>query len=123
MSWDQARSSTGPATFELLVSTNGVNFTVVDVAGSATYAVLQSGGGGAPGTWSSTTYNPLYTFNEAVALADNQTEVTFRFRSLVSGAATGSNRIDNVFISGNVIPAPGALALAGLAGLIGRRRR
>ena len=123
VSWDQARSSTGPATFELLVSTNGVNFTVVDVAGSATYAVLQSGGGGAPGTWSSTTYNPLYTFNEAVALADNQTEVTFRFRSLVSGAATCSNRIDNVFISGNVIPAPGALALAGLAGLIGRRRR
>ncbi len=123
VSWDQARSSTGPATFELLVSTDGVNFTVVDVAGSATYAVLQSGGGGAPGTWSSTTYNPLYTFSEAVALADNQAEVTFRFRSLVTAAATGSNRIDNVFISGNVIPAPGALALAGLAGLIGRRRR
>jgi hypothetical protein len=83
--------------------------------------VLQSGGGGSPGTWSSTTYNPLYTTTLAVAGADDQALVIFRFRSLVAGAATGSNRIDNVFISS--IPSPGALALLGVAGLAARRRR
>lgn len=123
ISWDQARSSTGPATFELLLSTDGVNFSVVNVAGAATYTVLQSGGGGSPGTWTSTTYNALYTFTQSVAAADNRSEVTFRFRSLVTAAATGSNRIDNVLINGNLIPAPGAIALLGVAALVGRRRR
>ncbi|MFM8817164.1 MAG: hypothetical protein ACKOHI_04705, partial [Phycisphaerales bacterium] len=57
ISWDQARSSTGPAAFRLLMSTDGgSNFSEL-----LSYTVLQSGGGGAPGTWSSTTYNALYT--------------------------------------------------------------
>jgi MYXO-CTERM domain-containing protein len=59
----------------------------------------------------------------SVAAADNQSEVIFRFRSLVAGAATGSNRIDNVTVSVGAVPAPGAIALLGLAGLAGRRRR
>jgi len=118
--WDQARSSTGPVTFELIMSVDGgSNWSTV----LASYTVLQSGGGGAPGTWSSTTSNPLYTQNVSVAAADNQAEVIFRFRALVAGAATGSNRIDNVIISSGAIPAPGAIALLGLAGLAGRRRR
>ena len=117
ISWDQARSSTGPSSFELVMSTDsGASFTLVGA-----YTVLQSGGGGSPGTWSSTTYNPLYTTTLAVAGADDQALVIFRFRSLVAGAATGSNRIDNVFISS--IPSPGALALLGVAGLAARRRR
>ena len=120
ISWDQARSATGPAAFRLLMSTDGgSNFTEL-----TSYTVLQSGGGGAPGTWSSTTYNALYsnTFTVASA-ADNLAQVMFRFQNFesVASAAAGSSRIDNIFV--NAIPAPGAVALLGLAGLAARRRR
>lgn len=40
-----------------------------------------------------------------------------------STGQTGSNGLDNIIISGSVIPAPGAVALVGVAGLIGGRRR
>ena len=120
ISWDQTRSSTGPATFELVMSTDGgANFTTL----LASYTVLQSGGGGAPGTWSSTTYNPIYSLNQAAAAADNQANVIFRFRSLATTAAAGSSRIDNVMIYSGPVPAPGAIALLGVAGVAGLRRR
>ena len=120
ISWDQTRSSTCPATFELVMSTDGgANFTTL----LASYTVLQSGGGGAPGTWSSTTYNPIYSLNQAAAAADNQANVIFRFRSLATTAAAGSSRIDNVMIYSGPVPAPGAIALLGVAGLAGLRRR
>ena len=120
ISWDQTRSSTGPATFELVMSTDGgANFTTL----LASYTVLQSGGGGAPGTWSTTTYNPIYSLNQAAAAADNQADVIFRFRSLATTAAAGSSRIDNVMIYSGPVPAPGAIALLGVAGLAGLRRR
>jgi len=118
VSWDQARSSTGPAAFELIFSIDGVNWTTVTA-----YTVLQSGGGGSPGTWTSVTYNPIYTNTQALVGAENATELRIRFRSTVTTAATGSNRIDNVTISGELIPAPGALALLGVAGLTGAARR
>jgi len=126
LSWDQARSSTGAKQFELIMSVDGgANWSTI----IATYDVLQSGGGGAPGTWSSTTYNPLYsTVASLGAAADNQSEVIVRWRALVDAvtstgtyAASGSVRLDNVMF--NAIPAPGALALLGLAGLSARRRR
>jgi hypothetical protein len=120
VSWDQARSSTGPAAFELIFSVNGGttwNFV-------ANYTVLQSGGGGAPGTWSSSTYNALYTHSMNLVGAENAAELIVRFRSTVAGAATGSNRIDNVSIFSTAVPAPGAIALLGVAGLVsGRKRR
>jgi len=95
LSWDQARSSTGPASFRLELSTDGTNFTQL-----RDYTVLQSGGGGAPGTWSQATYNSLYTFSQALgASADNQSTLYLRFASLVQGADSGSNRIDNIQIS------------------------
>jgi MYXO-CTERM domain-containing protein len=37
--------------------------------------------------------------------------------------ATGNNRLDNILFEATAVPAPGALALLGLAGLIGVRRR
>jgi MYXO-CTERM domain-containing protein len=101
------------------MSTNGgTSWTTI----LSTYTVLQSGGGGAPATWSSLgTRNALYTTSVSVPGADNQASVLFRFQSLVAGAATGSNRIDNVEITG--VPTPGAMGLLGLAGLVGLRRR
>lgn len=122
LAWDQARSSTGPAAFKVLMSIDGgTNFTEL-----LAYTVLQSGGGGSPGTWSSTIYNPLYSYTLALgAAAENQSEVILRFQNFeaVASAATGSNRIDNILVAQGPIPAPGALALLGLAGLAARRRR
>jgi hypothetical protein len=120
LSWDQTRSSTGPSSFKVMMSTDGTNFSDV----LASYTVLQSGGGGAPGTWSSTTYNSLYTSTQSLGTsADNASSVTIRFVSLVGGAATGSNRIDNVTVNGTLVPAPGALALLAAAGMVGGSRR
>jgi len=121
VSWDQARSSTGPSSFELIMSLDGgTNFSLM-----GNYTVLQSGGGGAPGTWSATTYNPLYTNSAALGpLADDRADVILRFRALTAASgATGSNRIDNIVVSGTVVPAPGAIALLGFAGLAASRRR
>ena len=122
LSWDQARSSTGPAAFKVLMSIDGgANFSEL-----FSYTVLQSGGGGAPGTWSSTTYNALYNNQLNLgASAENQGSVIIRFQNAeaVASAATGSNRIDNIMVYSGPIPAPGAIALLGLAGLASRRRR
>ncbi len=122
LSWDQARSSTGPSTFELIMSLDGGNtFSTV----LSSYAVLQSGGGGAPGTWSTGTYNPLYTTKVALdASAADQGDVILRFRAIsAAGGTSGSSRIDNVFVNGSLIPAPGAMAAFGLVGVLGIRRR
>lgn len=119
LAWDQARSSTGPALFKVAMSVNGGTF--VDLT---TYTVLQSGGGGAPGTWSSTTYNPIYTNTLSLGTAaSGAASVVIRFVNVEAAvsAATGSNRIDSVFVT--AIPAPGAVALLGVAGLVARRRR
>jgi len=119
VSWDQARSSTGPSSFELIFSIDGGQSWI----NAATYTVLQSGGGGAPGTWSSTAYNALYSSSQALAGAENASLLIVRFRSLVTATSSGSNRIDNVVISGDLVPAPGAVALLAVAGLVSRRRR
>lgn len=121
ISWDQARSSTGPSAFEVVYSIDGgANWNTA----LASYTVLQSGGGGAPGTWSSLTYNALYTNSVMIAGLENQSEVLVRFRATGAAAgATGSNRIDNVLVYSGEVPAPGAIALLAVAGLAARRRR
>jgi hypothetical protein len=125
--WDHTSSGTGPRDFQLFVSNDGSNFTQI----GATFAVLVNG---APNpAWSSGTYQAVFTFpaQSAPALADNQASLTFRLvnSSTVSAnggtvASGGTSRVDNIVISGNLIPAPSSVALLGLAGLLaGRRRR
>ena len=120
VSWDQARSSTGPQFFDLMYSVDGGANWVTALAG---YEVLRSGGGGAPGTWSSSTYDPQYTSTFVFGTElDDQATVSIRFMAASEpGGISGSNRIDNIFIES--IPAPGAIAVLGLAGLASRRRR
>ena len=120
ISWDQTRSSTGPATFDAVMSVDGgTNWTTI-LAG---YSVVQAGLAGTNTTsWNSTTSQAAFTLTAvAGAAADEQANVLFRLRSTVTTTAAGTNRIDNFIVS--TVPAPGAIALLGLAGLIGRRRR
>ncbi len=58
-----------------------------------------------------------------VAVVDS---ATGRYRAANSGsthAGTGTWRFDLVTVNGNVIPGPGAIALAGIGGLLAARRR
>ena len=124
--WDQTSSNTGPRDFQLSWSTDGTNFTPL----GAPYAVLANA---APNpTWNPTTSSPLYTFGPIAgpAALDNQTDIYFRLTntSTVSAnggtvAAGGTDRIDNVIISGEFIPEPAALSLLAGAGLALLRRQ
>lgn len=112
--WDQIRSGTGPAQFVLQWSADGTNFDDL-----LTYEVLSTP------SWSSTTYRPEHTFG-AVSLpaaAADQATIYIRLTSLETTASGGTNRVDDIIISGTLIPAPGALALLAVAGLVGVRRR
>ena len=122
ISWDQTRSGTGPSTFELVSSTDGgASWSTL----IASYSVVQAGLAGTGTTsWNALTNQPgFFTTTSAAAGASDSASVLFRIRSLVTTAAAGTNRIDNVIVSGSLVPAPGAVALLGLAGLINRRRR
>jgi MYXO-CTERM domain-containing protein len=123
LSWDQTRSSTGPSSFRVDMSTDGTNFSTI----LASYTVIQAGAAGS-GTlsWSTSAANYQSAFTTtlaSIAGADDAASLTFRFVNLSTVAVGGTNRIDNIIVSGDVVPAPGAIALLGLAGLVARRRR
>ena len=128
-SWDMTRSSTGAATFEVVMSLDGgTNWTtMVD-----SYAVTVAGASGSgTSSWNSTTYQSAFTSTLALGeTAANASSVMIRIRALVDSVnssgvfqAGGTVRIDNVMVNGTLIPAPGAIALLGLSGLTGGTRR
>ena len=122
LSWDQTRSSTGPSSFRVDMSTDGTNFSTI----LASYTVIQAGLAGTNTlAWSvvNGVQSAFTTTIASIAGADNQSSLTFRFVNLSTVATGGTNRIDNIIVSSGPIPAPGALALLGLAGLAARRRR
>jgi MYXO-CTERM domain-containing protein len=122
LSFDQTRSSTGPSSFDVQMSTDGTNFTTI-LAG---YTVIQAGAAGSNTLAWSTANGVQSAFTTTVANiagADNQATLFFRLVNLSTVATGGTNRIDNIVVSSNPIPAPGAIALIGLAGLATRRRR
>jgi hypothetical protein len=121
LAWDQTRSSTGPSNFRVDMSTDGVYFSTI----LASYSVIQAGASGS-GTqsWSTTAAQSAFTTTIAnIAGAVNQGTLMFRFVNLSTVANGGTNRIDNISITGTLVPAPGALALLGAAGLVGGSRR
>jgi MYXO-CTERM domain-containing protein len=98
----------------------------------ASYApIINSAAPTGAGAWSSTTYNAAYTsVVQLGASADNAASIIVRMQATVDSVngsgvyqAGGTARIDNVFINGSAVPAPGAVALLGVAGLAARRRR
>ncbi len=95
--WDQTRSSTGPGTFDLQWSTDGVNFTTLTPG----YAVLANAT--PPGVWNMTTSVPEYIFAPVAgpAALDDEPLVYFRLTNTVApGGTAGTNRVDNVRIEG-----------------------
>jgi MYXO-CTERM domain-containing protein len=127
--WDFTRSSSGPATWTVIMSVDGgTNWSTL----MATYTpIVNSATPTGAGTWNTSTYNAAYTSSIALgASADNASSIIVRVQALVDSVnssgtyqAGGTARIDNVFVNGTAVPAPGAVALLGVAGLAARRRR
>ena len=63
----------------------------------------------------------LFSFDASILNGVSDARIVMTLEGVTS--ATGNNRYDNFFISGKLIPTPGAAALMGLAGLVGVRRR
>ncbi|MFM7051598.1 MAG: hypothetical protein ACKOYN_05625 [Planctomycetota bacterium] len=122
LAWDQTRSSTGPSSFRVDMSTDGTNFSTI----LASYTVIQAGAAGSNTlSWTTTgaVQSAFTTTISSIAGAGNQSTLFFRFVNLSTVATGGTNRIDNIIVASGPIPAPGAIALLGVAGLVGRRRR
>lgn len=118
VSWDQTRSGTGPAAWEVFFSIDGGQ----SWTSNGAYTVVQAGGTGTNTTsWNATTYQAAFTSDQALTAGSDQASLMIRFTCGVTTAAAGTNRIDNITVYGT--PAPGAIALLGLAGMINRRRR
>jgi hypothetical protein len=128
ISWDQTSSNTGPKDFALQYSLNGTSFTTL-----SNYSVLANATPNTP--WTASAYNSAYTFNPTLgSFADNQGSLYFRLINVdtVSAnggtvAATGTDRVDNVVISGNssTVPLPASvwMLLPAAAALLAQRRR
>jgi hypothetical protein len=122
ISWDQTSSSTGPRDFALQYSTNGTTFTNF----GSDYVVLANASPNP--VWNSTTSSPIYSTSQdlsSIGAIENVATVYFRLTNTstvaVNGstvAGTGTNRVDNVTISGIAVPEPSSMVLAGL-GMLG----
>ena len=120
LNFDMTRSASGPANFKIDISTNGGS----SWSTIGTVAVLQNGA--APNaSWTSASYSAAYTtVITGITAAADQASLLIRWIATSAASSTGGTaRIDNVQIQGNLVPAPGAAALVGLAGLMARRRR
>jgi hypothetical protein len=122
LSWDQTRSSTGPSSFRVDMSTDGTTFSTI----LPTYSIIQAGATGSNTlAWSvaNGVQSAFTTTIASIAGADNRSTLVFRFINLSTVAVGGTNRIDNIVVSGTLIPSPGALALLAAAGMVTSRRR
>ncbi len=126
--WDQTGSGTGPRDFGLFYSVDGgSSFTQL----GATYAVLLNGAPNA--AWNTGSSQAAFTFGPTAGPAslNNLGTAIFRLTQMTNiainpgqtVASGGTGRVDNVIISGDLVPTPGAISLVGLGGLVAMRRR
>ena len=122
LNFDMTRSASGPQNFKVDISTNGgSSWSTV-----GTVAVIQNAAAPAgAGSWTSAASNAAYTTNlTGLTALNDQASVLIRWISTSAASSTGGTaRMDNVQVQGTLLPAPGAAALVGLAGLMARRRR
>lgn len=126
VSFDVRASATASRYIRLLYSTDGVTFGFAGLANDGVYEI--TGGG-------STVWNNGISFDLS-SIAGVENNANFAIRIVTTFGPTGAYvavgtgsygtggtlRYDMVTVNG-VIPAPGAIALLGVAGLVGRRRR
>ncbi|MBX3390482.1 MAG: PEP-CTERM sorting domain-containing protein [Phycisphaeraceae bacterium] len=106
--------------------TGGANATVQYSLNGSTYNNLGIivPGASSPGFGSSGIVVSDYFFSFTNAALANKANVFFRIVVPGATSASGNQRFDNLVVQGDLVPAPGSIALVGLAGLIaGRRRR
>ncbi len=90
ISFDQTRSSTGPGLFDILISTNGSDWTTL----VEDYGVNVA-------SWTTGSHDPSSVLGPfPVPALDNQATIYVRLVSQVTVATTGTNRVDNVIIEG-----------------------
>ena len=112
MSYATQRTSTGFNSQVLEYSVDGVNWSSIGANNSiqSSFSALST----PPG---------VATVFGGISGLDNASDAYVRMRLTGATSATGNNRFDNFIFSADVIPAPGAIALLGVAGLVGMRRR
>lgn len=129
VTFDQTSSSTGPATFTLEYSSDGMTFNPF-----STYTVL--GNGISPNaSWNTSTASSAYSFSfdlSSITALNNASTVDFRLLDSATTSANGgtvasggTDRVDN-FVVLSPVPEPSTLALAaggGIITLLGLRRR
>ncbi len=106
ISYAVQRTSTGFTTQQWDYSTDGTTW-----SSAATITGIQA----------SFASNGVTTLN--VVTLDNAANAYMRVTFTGATSSTGNNRMDNFQFNADAIPAPGAIALIGLAGLVSRRRR
>lgn len=124
LSWNERHSNTSANTVAVFATADGTNWTEVQVF---TFTPAATGTGD---VWyqRSVTLDAAYAntanfgFRVLAAFAPG-TSGYLASRSTSTYGPTSTLRFDDVTISGNLIPAPGAIALLAVAGLVTRRRR
>jgi hypothetical protein len=117
ITYDQTRSTTGPAQFKLSYSTDGVNF-----SSFPSYIVLtnstssnNSGTGHSTTPWSTSSYQTIFTLtNFPGSITSIQNAETVYFRVVCDSdpsSAAGTSRLDNFYIFSHAIPEPSAVSL------------
>lgn len=109
------RTATGGANATVQYSLDGSNFTNLGTI---------TPGASSPGFGSSGIITSDYFFSFNSLGAANKANVFFRINVAGASSASGNHRYDNLVVQGDLVPAPGAMALLGLGGIVaGRRRR
>ncbi len=113
--WNQNSSATGPSSFQLEYSLTGANGSFTTISAYTITSV----------TWSAGTPVATSDFTQdlsALTAIDNQATVYFRLVDVSTTAANGNtvgsagtDRVDNVVVTGSAVPEPSAWMLGGIA--------
>lgn len=136
VTWDQTSSATGPGNFLLQYSTDGINFTSYTgayTAGAAVDGVTTVVFNGLPMQWN--TISAYSAYNFGVDLSDipalsNSSDVYFRLVDQTTAASNGgtvvsvgTDRIDNVIITGTPVPEPATFSILSVTSVAMQLRR